>query len=103
MSISRAKVRGEGNCGKVTIRGEEACECVVKLINTNFFAKAVVGFRRQPHSRQAPPGDEQKPHTRTKTQGELAADSETETKERAWSSGNSGSVDDPVDVALGWG
>ena len=25
------KVRGEGNCGRVTDRGEEACECVVKL------------------------------------------------------------------------
>jgi len=34
--------------------------------------------RRQPHSRQDPPGDEQKPHTRPMTPGELAADSETE-------------------------
>ena len=24
------KVRGEGNCGRVTDRGEEACECVRK-------------------------------------------------------------------------
>jgi hypothetical protein len=76
----------------VTNRGEEACECVVKLTNTNFFAKAAVGRRRQPHSRQAPPGDEQKPHTRPTAQGELAADSETKPKIRA-----------EVYVALGWG
>ena len=25
------KVRGEGNCGRATDRGEEACECVGKL------------------------------------------------------------------------
>ena len=36
------QVRDEGNCGEVTIRGEEACECAGKL-TTN---------RRQPHSRQ---------------------------------------------------
>jgi len=38
------QVRDEGNCGEVTNRGEEACECAVKLTST---------FRRQPHSRQS--------------------------------------------------
>jgi hypothetical protein len=37
------QVRDEGNCGEVTNRGEEACECVGKLIVN----------RRQPHSRQS--------------------------------------------------
>jgi len=36
------QVQDEGNCGEVTNRGEEACECVGKLTET----------RRQPHSRQ---------------------------------------------------
>lgn len=36
------QVRDEGNCGEVTNRGEEACECVGKLTKN----------RRQPHSRQ---------------------------------------------------
>ncbi len=31
MTTQRKEVRGEGNCGRVTDRGEEACECVVKL------------------------------------------------------------------------
>ena len=30
MSIPIDKVRGEGNCGRATDRGEEACECVRK-------------------------------------------------------------------------
>ena len=30
MSAPIDKVRGEGNCGRVTDRGEEACECVPK-------------------------------------------------------------------------
>jgi hypothetical protein len=30
MSTPIDKVRGEGNCGRVTDRGEEACECVRK-------------------------------------------------------------------------
>ena len=38
------QVRDEGNCGEVTNRGEEACECAVKLTNK---------CRRQPHSRQS--------------------------------------------------
>ena len=38
------QVRDEGNCGEVTNRGEEACECVVKLTSQ---------CRRQPHSRQS--------------------------------------------------
>jgi hypothetical protein len=37
------QVRDEGNCGEVTSRGEEACECVGKLTKN----------RRQPHSRQS--------------------------------------------------
>ena len=37
------QVRDEGNCGEVTNRGEEACECVGKLTKN----------RRQPHSRQS--------------------------------------------------
>ena len=37
------QVRDEGNCGEVTNRGEEACECVGKLTMN----------RRQPHSRQS--------------------------------------------------
>jgi hypothetical protein len=36
------QVRDEGNCGEVTNRGEEACECAGKLTKN----------RRQPHSRQ---------------------------------------------------
>jgi len=38
------QVLDEGNCGEVTTRGEEACECAVKLTSTG---------RRQPHSRQS--------------------------------------------------
>jgi hypothetical protein len=38
------QVRDEGNCGEVTNRGEEACECAVKL---------ALNSRRQPHSRQS--------------------------------------------------
>ena len=38
------QVLDEGNCGEVTNRGEEACECAVKLTNK---------CRRQPHSRQS--------------------------------------------------
>ena len=37
------KVLGEGNCGRVTDRGEEACECVGKPIEN----------RRRPHSHQS--------------------------------------------------
>jgi hypothetical protein len=37
------QVPDEGNCGEVTNRGEEACECVGKLTEN----------RRQPHSRQS--------------------------------------------------
>ena len=49
-------------------------------------------FRSQPHSRQDPPGDEQKLDTRPTTTGELAADSETKPEEVA-----------EVDRALGRG
>jgi len=38
------QVLDEGNCGEVTNRGKEACECAVKL---------TVKCRRQPHSRQS--------------------------------------------------
>jgi len=38
------KVRDEGNCGRVTDRGEEACECAVK---------PTIPIRRRPHSRQS--------------------------------------------------
>jgi len=38
------QVRDEGNCGRAIDRGEEACECAVKLTLTS---------RRQPHSRQS--------------------------------------------------
>ena len=46
------QVLDEGNCGEVTSRGEEACECAVKLTNprkTSVFCSR----RRQPHSRQS--------------------------------------------------
>ena len=46
------QVLDEGNCGKVTSRGEEACECAVKLTN----CREALAFRirrRQPHSRQS--------------------------------------------------
>ena len=38
------QVLDEGNCGRVTDRGEEACECADKLSSV---------FRRQPHSHQS--------------------------------------------------
>ena len=38
------QVLDEGNCGEVTNRGEEACECAVKLTSDR---------RRQSHSRQS--------------------------------------------------
>ena len=44
MNGSWGKTPGEGNCGEVTNRGEEACECAVKLTHKR---------RRQPHSRQS--------------------------------------------------
>ena len=43
MNGSWGKTPGEGNCGEVTNRGEEACECAGKLTKN----------RRQPHSRQS--------------------------------------------------
>ncbi len=48
--------------------------------------------RRRSHSRQDPPGYEQKPHTRPTTLGEQAADCETEPEDGA-----------EVDVELGRG
>ena len=44
--LSGSLVQGldEGDCGEVTNRGEEACECAVKLTHKR---------RRQPHSRQS--------------------------------------------------
>ena len=56
------KVLDEGNCVMVTERGEEACECVGKLIKN----------RRQPHSRQSLRGYEQKRDTRPVRSGEWA-------------------------------
>jgi hypothetical protein len=47
--------------------------------------------RRWTSSRQDPPGDEQKSHTRPTTPDELAADSEIEPEDGV-----------QVDVALGW-
>ena len=68
--IARKKsTRGEGNCGEVTDRGEEACDA------------------RSPSqaaaSRQDPPGDEQKLDTRPTTIDERAADREVEPEEVA--------------------
>ena len=50
--LSLKLTRGEGNCGAVRNRGEEACECAGKLAKN----------RRQPHSRQDPPGYAKKLH-----------------------------------------
>ena len=46
------QVLDEGNCGEVTNRGEEACECAVKLTKP-WKASAFYDRRRQPHSRQS--------------------------------------------------
>jgi hypothetical protein len=54
------QVRDEGNCGEVTNRGEEACECVGKLTKN----------RRQPHSPSNLRGYGQKPDTRPVWTGE---------------------------------
>ena len=40
------------NCGEVTNRGEEACECAVKLTKL-WEVSAFCDRRRQPHSRQS--------------------------------------------------
>ena len=56
------QVRDEGNCGEVTNRGEEACECADKLTNLRPREISVTDHRRQPHSRQEPRGYEQKRH-----------------------------------------
>ena len=48
------KVRGEGNCGRVTDRGEEACECVVKptLISSSAaFSPKLRGYEQKRHTR----------------------------------------------------
>ena len=60
--LTKKLTRGEGNCVEVTKRGKEAFECAGKLIEN----------RRQPLSRQDPPGDEQKPHNRPVALGERA-------------------------------
>ena len=46
------QVLDEGNCGEVTNRGEEACECAVKLTKV-WEVSAFCDGRRQPHSRQS--------------------------------------------------
>ena len=46
------QVLDEGNCGEVTNRGEEACECAVKLTKL-WEVSAFCTHRRQPHSRQS--------------------------------------------------
>lgn len=46
------QVLDEGNCGEATNRGEEACECAVKLTNV-WKVPAFGECRRQPHSRQS--------------------------------------------------
>ena len=46
------QVLDEGNCGEVTNRGEEACECAVMLTKP-WKASAFYDRRRQPHSRQS--------------------------------------------------
>ena len=46
------QVLDEGNCGEVTNRGEEACECAVMLTKP-WKASAFCDRRRQPHSRQS--------------------------------------------------
>lgn len=55
----------------------------VKLTNTGFLAESGRQHRRQRHSRQDPPGDEQKLDTRPMTRGERAADREAEPEDRA--------------------
>ena len=40
------KVRGEGNCGRATGRGEEACECVVKLTNQTVVGRILTSAAR---------------------------------------------------------
>ena len=52
--IIATKVQGEGNCGEVTIRGKEACECAVKLTLISSSATFSPNLR----------GDEQKRHMR---------------------------------------
>ncbi len=46
------QVLDEGNCGEVTNRGEEACECAVKLTKLTEVSTFLTR-RRQPHSRQS--------------------------------------------------
>jgi len=54
------QVLDEGNCGRAIDRGEEACECAVKL---------TLDRRRQPHSRQScePPSAVEKLRTETRS------------------------------------
>jgi hypothetical protein len=40
------KARGEGNCGRVTDRGEEACQCVVKLTATVVVSRILTSAAR---------------------------------------------------------
>ena len=46
------QVLDEGNCGEATNRGEEACECAVKLTKP-WKVSAFCDRRRQPYSRQS--------------------------------------------------
>lgn len=46
------QARAEGNCGRVTDRGEEACECAVKLTPCQRTSVRLANDRRQPHSQR---------------------------------------------------
>jgi len=46
MSTPIGKVLDEGNCGRATDRGEEACECVAKPINTSVVGRIHVKAAR---------------------------------------------------------
>ena len=63
-------VRGEGNLGAATNR---AFASIAKMYE-------YAGYRRLDIFTPSPTGDAQKPHGRSPVQGELASDSETQTK-----------------------
>ncbi len=74
-------VRGEGNCGRATDRGEEACETmgkhrVCRLPSVRQFPTRMV-------SHQDLPGYEQKLHLRPTTPGECAVQHEAELEDGA--------------------
>ncbi len=47
------KILDEDNCVRVTERGKEICECVVKLTNAGTLAHARPALSGQPHSHQS--------------------------------------------------